>query len=133
MKSASEIQNYILETTGIKTSVKNGKGSMKGYVIFSPMFQNGSYPNIPFEFARGLIEVLKEYDNPLKPVFSTANQICVYGLPVDEKKIFKKERKQKPTENPKGWGSKNSQVRLNKAVSRYAKRLRNNPGSARYY
>jgi hypothetical protein len=54
-------------------------------------------------------------------------------LPVDEKKIFKKERKQKPTENPKGWGSKNSQVRLNKAVSRYAKRLRNNPGSARYY
>ncbi len=39
------------------------------------------------------------------------------------------------TDSPpsKGWGSKNSQLRLDKAASRYAKRIRRGANCAKYY
>ncbi len=48
----SEIQQKILAETGIKTSVKKLNGSMKKYTCFSPMFQDGKYPQFPIEWAR---------------------------------------------------------------------------------
>ncbi len=46
---------------------------------------------------------------------------------------FKKERKPKASETTsKGWGSKNSQMRLDKASARYAKKLMKG-NCARYY
>ncbi len=133
MKTAKEIQAFILEKTGLKTSVKKGTGSMKGYLKIWPQFQNGEYPNIPFELARELLEILKEYDHEPHPVFCTISEIEVYGLE-DERMSFKRERKPKPREEQKvrEWGSKNSQMRLDKKAARYAKNLRNGTTGVRY-
>lgn len=133
MKTAKEIQLFILETSGIKTSTRKGTGSMKGYFIIWPIYQNNAYPNIPIAVVQQLKEQLKEYDFSEKPLLCTCSDISVYGL-IDEREAMKKERKQtqvsdKPT---KGWGSKNSQLRLDKATARNAKKLKNG-GVARYY
>ena len=50
MKNAKEVQEKIFSESGLKTSVKAGVGSMKGYVVIWPILQNGIYPNIPFDF-----------------------------------------------------------------------------------
>lgn len=50
----SEIQQLIFEKTGIKTSVKKLKGSMKIYTAFSPMLQGGIYPKFDFNYLQEL-------------------------------------------------------------------------------
>jgi len=134
--TASEIQNKILTETGLKTSVKKySSGSMKGYVRIMPIYQNGSYPSIPFEFVQKLKAELSSFDYDNKPVFCTCSDISVYGLE-DDRIQMKKERKPKeidPNKPQKGWGSKNSQLRLDKATARYAKLLRKDNNRAKYY
>ncbi len=131
METAKEIQEFVFQKTNIKTSVSNGRGSMKGYVTIRPIFQNGSYPYIPFDFCQELKTILSEYDYINYPLFCSTSEISVYGIS-NEKTEYKKERKQKPESKAKTWGSKNSQLRLDKASRRYAKKL-SNGNCARYY
>lgn len=130
--TAKEIQTIILNETGLKTSVKKGTGSMKGYVTIWPKFQDGKYPNIPFELTKKLKSILSDFDYENKPLFCSTSEISVY-LISDEKINFKNEKKPKEengVSNP--WGSKNSQIRLDKATKRYAKKLRKG-GCAGYW
>lgn len=130
---AQELQKMIFEKTGLKTSVKKGTGSMKGYVKIWPIFQNNTYPSFPFDFIQILKSELSAFDYENKPLFCTSSEINIYGIS-DSKVEYKKERKPKiDTEKvSKGWGSKNSQLRLDKATARNAKKL-NKGGVARYY
>lgn len=123
MTTTKEIQEYIFTHTQIKTSVKKGTGSMKGYYIFTPLFQNGSYPNFPFDFVQSLYPLLPDSD--INPTFAAIGNISVYGL-TDDRIEYKKERKPLPIteKKTKSWGSKNSQMRLDKAGARFGKRLR---------
>lgn len=133
---ASQIQQKALTETGLKTSVSVYKsGSMKGYVRIMPIFQNGVYPSFPFDFIQHLKKELVLFDYAEKPLLCTCSDICIYQIE-DDRIQMKKESKPKQTDSTKetkGWGSKNSQLRLDKASSRYAKRLRNNDNCARYY
>lgn len=124
-----EIQEMIFEEVNIKTSVKQGSGSMKGYAIFSPMFQDGKYPEFPFEFYRSMRDKLAGFEP--KPNFFTSSQFHIYGLELDSIN-YKRERKPKDRHELKAraWGSKNSQLRLDKAAARYAKNY--GDGKARY-
>jgi len=132
---ASEIQQLILSETGLKTSVKQyTKGSMKGYLRIMPIFQNGCYPSIPFDFVQSLKSKLSNFDYANKPTFCTCSDISVYQIE-DDRLEMKKERKPKqvdPSKPIKGWGSKNSQMRLDKATARNAKKM-NKGGVVRYY
>lgn len=125
----SEIQQTIFEQTGLKTSVKKMTGSMKYYIKIWPIFQNGVYPNFPFEWAN-------EFKKQFKADF--AHDCFAYGS-IGELNIpainftefdpisYKKERKPQPADPDKiekGWGSKNSQMRLDKTAARYAKKRR---------
>jgi hypothetical protein len=66
---ASEIQTKILTETGLRTSVKRySNGSMRGYVRIIPIFQNGSYPSLPFEFVQKLKADLAGFDYANNPV-----------------------------------------------------------------
>lgn len=131
----SEIQTKILIETGLKTSVKKySTGSMKGYIKIIPIFQNGSYPSFPFDFVQKLKNELIEFNYADNPVFCGTSDISIYKIE-DDRINMKKERKPKkidPDKQNKGWGSKNSQMRLDKAISRNAKKM-NKGGVARYY
>ena len=130
--STKDIQNLVLEKTGIKVSVKKGAGSERGYFIFTPMFQNGAYPKIPIEFAR---ELVKQYpgEEP-HPNFASNSQILFYDLTEDSTK-FKTEHKPKSVEemSVRTWGSKNSQLRLDKASARHAKAVAQGKDTVRYW
>jgi hypothetical protein len=134
--TASEIQLKILNETGLKTSVKKySTGSMKGYIKIMPIFQSGSYPSMPFDFIQKLKKELAAFDYNNKPVFCSCSDICIYEIE-DDRIQMKKEIKPKEADNSKttkGWGSKNSQIRLNKAVRRYAKNLRKYGNRASYW
>lgn len=123
--NTQDIQSKIESLTGLKISVKKGKGSMKGYMIFWPQFQNGIYPTIPFEYTIELRELLKEFSTVKNPLFVSVTEVCVYGVEGEAVK-HKRESKPKPIEdmNVKQWGSKNSQVRLDKAIRRHGEKLR---------
>jgi hypothetical protein len=86
---------------------------------------------MPYDFTQSLKKELSNFDYENMPLFCTISQVSVYGL-VDEIIKMKKESKPKQSELTKGWGSKNSQMRLDKATSRYAKKI-NNGNVARYY
>lgn len=133
--TASEIQEKVLSETGLKTSVKKyTSGSMKGYIKIMPIYQKGSYPSLPFDFVQKLKAELAAFDYANKPLLCTCSDLCVYGIE-DDRIRMKTERKPKeidPTKPMKGWGSKNSQLRLDKATARNAKKL-NKGGVARYY
>lgn len=45
--TAKDVQEIIFNESGLKTSVRNGRGSLNGYVIIWPIFQNDTYPSIP--------------------------------------------------------------------------------------
>lgn len=128
----SEIQNEILNKTGLKTSISKCKGSMKGYIKIFPMFQGGIYPTFPHDFIVNMRTVLKQFDYANKPLFCTISDICIYQIE-DDRIQFKRESKPKENKSEPSWGSKNSQMRLDKDSARYAKRLRNNNDCARYY
>lgn len=134
MKTAKEIQEQIFEKTGLKTSVRKGTGSMSGYVCIRAIFQNGNYPSFPFEFIQALKGQLQDFNYENKPLFCATSEISVYGIS-DEKTKYKNERKPKPideTKTMKGWGSKNSQLRLDKATLRNAKKMQKG-NTARYW
>jgi len=132
---ASEIQTKILTELNLKTSVSNiKKGSMKGYIRIRPMFQNGKYPDFDFNFIQSLKLELLNFDYDNKPVFCSTSEIFIYQIE-DDRIIMAKESKPKLidlTKTAKGWGSKNSQMRLDKATQRNAKKLMKG-GVARYY
>jgi hypothetical protein len=118
-----EIQNYILTHSGLKTSVKSFKnGSMKGYFRIMPIYQNGNYPNIPENVWKELKTMLKSFDYAEKPLFCGYSEICVYGI---ENNCITMKRESKPKEikdlKVRSWGSKNSQMRLDKVCRRAAK------------
>lgn len=130
MKSLKEIQQSILDSTGIKTSVKKLTGSMKDYIRFSAMFQGGDYPKFSFEFRN-------EFKNSLGGGnFASDYSFDIKQIYIDESEqlTFKKERKPKTIDETKvkSWGSKNSQLRLDKAASRHAKRAING-NTVRYW
>ena len=131
--TTAEIQTRILTETGLKTSVKAySKGSMKGYIRIMPIFQDGKYPSLPFDFAQKIKEELKAYDYAEKPLLATCSDICIYQLE-DDRIHMKKESKPKVSDKlVKGWGSKNSQMRLDKATRRNAVKM-NKGNTARYY
>jgi len=129
MKTA-EIQKIIFDQSGIKTTAKQGTGSMRGYIIISSLFQGGLYPYFPFELLQYLRKQFPGQDP--KENFFNGSSIAIFqaeGEPLQ----FKKERKPKPLTEGKGWGSKNSQLRLDKAANRYAKRRRRGDNTVRYY
>lgn len=122
----SEIQQAIFDETGIKTSVKKGVGSTKDYTTFSPMFQGGKYPEFPFDWRQ---KFRSNYPETIpETVFVSGTQIKLHNTVLTGDAIqYKKERKPKPTDPDKiskGWGSKNSQMRLDKTAARYAKKRR---------
>lgn len=122
MQTVSEVQAIIFEQTGIKTSVKRGTGSVKDYLTFSPMFQCGKYPEFPFEWRR---KFQAQYPETIpETVFTSSTQIKLHITAITGEAIqYKKERKPLPLEqmNQRQWGSKNSQMRLDKASRRAAK------------
>lgn len=64
----------------------------------------------------------------------TASEIHVYQI-TDDRIEMKKEAKPKPIDPnkpQKGWGSKNSQIRLDKAIARNAKKMKKG-NTATYY
>jgi hypothetical protein len=130
----SEIQTAIFEQTGLKTTVKSNRGSMKHHVTVKPLFQGGAYPNFPHEWVREFGKQFKSFGHG---VFCTVSSLEI-PLPnfTDITPIkYKKERKPKhidPDTPMAGWGSANSQLRLDKATSRYAKHLKKG-NCARYY
>lgn len=129
----SELQTLIFEQTGIKTSVKHGKGSNKMYLIFSPMFQNGIYPQYPFDWRQQFAATYPQTEPATVSVNGT--QIHLHKSVLTGEAIeYKKERKPKPIEQQavKQWGSKNSQLRLDKATARNAVKLRAGT-TARYW
>jgi hypothetical protein len=129
INTVSDFQEMILKETGIKTSVKKGTGSMKEYIIFSPMFQNGSYPSFPFEWYRQL-------STKYSKIFVSGTSIDLHNTIVSGEPVsYKKERKPKPMDQQsvRQWGSENSQMRLDKKAASYAKKLRQGKNIARYY
>ena len=133
----SELQEKIFAETGLKTSVKKQTGSMKHHYAFTPLFQNGEYPKYPIEWGRQIVKQFQDMPG-LGNYFTNGNILDILALNfTDYDPIqYKKERKPKPIDPDKplkGWGSKNSQVRLDKAASRYAKALRRGESRARYY
>lgn len=133
----SEIQTAIFEQTGLKTSFKRMTGSMKHHIKIWPIFQGGIYPKFPFEWANKFNKRFKpDLVNDCFPYCS----IMELNIPASNFTEFdpiqyKKERKQKPIDDGKpmaGWGSKNSQLRLDKATARNAKKLKAGT-TARYY
>jgi len=129
-----DVQNFIFEKSGLKTSVKNGTGSMKGYSIIWPMFQSGTYPSINYKIKEALSVLLIEFNTNEHPLFCSNSEVCIYGICGDVTK-FKKEHKPKSIEqmNVREWGSKNSQMRLNKAAERHTKALYSGKNVVRYY
>ena len=130
----SNIQKKILDETGLKTSVKKLMGSQKGYLRIFPIFQNGYYPSFPFDFVRKLKIELSAFDSDKNPVFCSISDILIWQIE-DDRVEMKKERKPKPIDTDKvtkGWGSANSQMRLDKRAERYAKRLEKG-NCAKYY
>ncbi len=129
----SEVQEFILKEDDLKTSVRKGKGSMKGYFIIWAQFQNDKYPDISKETQNQLKEKLIDFNTLERPLFCSNADISIYNI-IDDRKVFKKERKPKSRGEMKvkQWGSKNSQLRLDKATERNAKRMRKG-GTARYY
>jgi len=107
-----------------------GTGSMKGAFIFWPQFQNGIYPTFDFSIVQELKKQLPEH---WQNIF-TISDISMYNLDYEEPEKFKRESKGKSIEQMKvkQWGSKNSQLRLDKATARNAKKM-NKGGTARYY
>lgn len=133
MQTISEIQEIILNETGIKTSVKKGKGSVKDYITFSPMFQSGKYPEFSFDWRR---QFAAQYPETIpETVFVSDTQIKLHISAITGEAIqYKKERKPLPFEKMKvrEWGSKNSQMRLDKATARNAVKM-SKGNTARYY
>lgn len=130
----SEIQTAILTQTGIKTSIKKGTGSMKGYKIFSPIFQNGHYPKFPFDWRQAFKQHFPKCS--IKTMFVSDYSIDIYhGVEDDEPINFKKERKPKTIDQMKvkQWGSKNSQLRLDKATRRHADKIRRGIDTVKYW
>lgn len=120
----SELQQIILNETGLKTSVKKQSGSMKHHYAFTPLFQGGEYPKYPIEWGREFIKQFKAipgYGN----YFTNGNILDILALNFTDYDPIKyqKERKPKTIDEMKAkqWGSKNSQMRLDKASRRAAK------------
>lgn len=50
-----DYKNRIESETGLKvTTLKNKKGSMKGFVTFQPKRVNGTYPKFDFDYVQGI-------------------------------------------------------------------------------
>lgn len=130
----AEIQQQIFEQTGYKTSVKMITGSMKYHLRISVMFQGGIYPKFDFNWRNEFIKQFKlvgQWGN-----FSNDHALDILKTNFEDLTpiIYKKESKPKQGK-AREWGSENSQMRLDKASARYAKKLRGSNGDnmARYY
>ena len=129
MNTAKEIQQFIFSKCGLKTGVRTGKGSMKGYLTIYPIYQNGTYPSIPADVWSELKVILISYDHADYPLFCGYSDISVYGLGVDREHHNKENKPKAATEmKVRQWGSKNSQMRLDKASARYANKRRGSNG-----
>jgi hypothetical protein len=134
MKKVSEIQTEIFNQTGLKTTVGRGTGSMKKYITLIPQFQNGNYPDFPVDWLRTYKKQFVQHDG-VEPLCSVSSiHLPAASFEYDPIR-YKKDAKPKPIEEQKArtWGSKNSQLRLDKAAARYAKALRRGENRARYY
>ena len=130
----SEIQTLIFERTGLKTTARHNKGSMKGYITIRPMFQGGEYAQFPIEFAREIKSKFKTFGDNY-PICGTQDiNIPIQNITEFDPIRYKKENKPKPIEETKqrSWGSKNSQLRLDKATARNAVKMQKG-NTARYY
>lgn len=127
-----QIQKIIFEETGLKTSARSLTGSMKNYIRIMPMFQKGNYPTFPFEFVTKMKEQYPGMEP--NPNFFSIDSFCIYGLTTEGAEKYKTESKGKCIEqkNSPSWGSKNSQMRLDKAAARYGKKVRRGENCVRY-
>lgn len=130
--TTKEFQQMLHDKTGLKISVKKGAGSMKGYFMFWPQFQGGEYPMFNHEQIKEIGINFKGTEE--KPNFFTTSEVYIYGLEFEQNITFKKESKPKDISQMtvKQWGSKNSQIRLDKAIKRNAKRMQNG-NTAKYW
>lgn len=135
MTTTSEIQKFILDKTGLKTGVRKLSGSMKGYFMVYPLFQNNEHPKIPFELAQELKRTLNSSSS--HPTFCSVDSIDVHesnGFTNDRITMKSEKRVKSPEEmKVKTWGSVNSQLRLDKATRRFAKRMQNGKTGVRFY
>lgn len=133
--SIADIQAAIFEQTGLKTSAKRMTGSMKKHFKIWPIFQEGKYPDFPHEW----LNTFKGNFKGINGVFPycTISNLSIPAEGIEFNPIaYKKERKPKPIDEnspQRTWGSKNSQLRLDKAAARYAKALRRGENRATYY
>jgi hypothetical protein len=132
----SEIQTAIFEQTGIKTSVKKMTGSMKRHIKVWPIYQGGKYPDFPHEWLQEFKKQFKGVPETDTWPYCTVSDLNLPAALFEFDPIqYPKESKLKPIDENKvmkGWGSKNSQLRLDKATARNAKKLRAGT-TARYY
>lgn len=132
----SEIQTAIFEQTGIKTSVKKMNGSMKRHIKIWPIFQGGKYPDFPFDWLQDFKKQFKGIPETDTWPYCTVSDLNLPAALFEFDPIqYPKESKPKPIDDGKpmkGWGSKNSQMRLDKAAARNAIKMRKG-GTARYY
>ncbi len=130
----SDIQTLIFERTGLKTTARHNKGSMKKYITIRPMFQGGEYAQFPIEFAREIKSMFKTFGDTYPICGTQGINIPIQNITEFDPIRYKKENKPKPISemNVKTWGSKNSQLRLDKATERNAKKMQKG-NTARYY
>lgn len=135
METIQEVQKTLYEQTGLKTSVKKLKGSMKNYVMISAMFQNGNYPKFEFEYGRNFIKKFRNFGDDENGFSLTHFTLLIQNFTDLTPMKFKTEKKPKTIEEMKvrEWGSKNSQMRLDKKSAAYAKKGRQGRNQARYY
>lgn len=131
----SDIQEAIFKETGLKTSVKKMSGSMKEHLKIWPIFQSGEYPQFPFEWVQTFKKQFYACGQAFPYVSTFEINVPLGNFSDLTPIVYKKESKPKPIDPDKPakeWGSKNSQMRLDKASARYAKKL-NKGNCARYY
>jgi len=137
MKKVSEIQAAIFEQTGLKTSAKKMTGSMKRHIKIWPIFQGGIYPNFPYEWLSEFKKQFKGIPETDTFPYCTVTDLNLPAALFEFDPIkYPKESKPKPIDPDKagkGWGSKNSQMRLDKAAARYSAAIRRGENRARYY
>lgn len=87
-----EVKEKLERETGLKISIKVMRGSMRGYVRFSPMRKKF----FELDYWRGLTKEFSVFDSDLKPVFVASYNLCLYyGF---EAENYKRKRKPRSTE-----------------------------------
>lgn len=129
----SDIKAQVEKLTGVAVSVSIGRlgSSMRGYVIIRAKRKGGQ--NVEWSFENSIELTTMFIGLPETPTTCNKYELCVfvgneaynYSAPKTERaKTISPQREKSEQKKSKGWGSKNSQMRLDKASRRFAKRMK---------